>query len=88
MREAAYDIRDMDTNGIVQWERITVEDLHLALVMALDRDDFRKEIDKSYRQVAIVLAFTGPVAILLTVLSASLPRASPSQCTCTNPPAS
>ncbi len=58
--------------GAGQWENLSSlgDGLGLILVMILARDDFRKEIDESYRYVGIVLAFAAPIAIVITILSA------------------
>lgn len=40
--------------------------LELVLVMTLNRADFMQEIDNSYKQLGIVMAFAGPVIIILS----------------------
>jgi hypothetical protein len=56
--------------GGAQWEPIIIPDgPSLYLIMALDRDDFNKEIDRTYQQVGIALSIGAPIAVLLTAFS-------------------
>ena len=53
----------------VQWDQIESGNLKLTLVMTLNRADFMSEIDNSYKQLGIVIAFAGPIIIVLTFAS-------------------
>lgn len=43
--------------------------LELVLVLTLNQQDFLEEIDSTYKELGIVMSFSGPVIVILTFAS-------------------